>query len=103
MNSLSWPLNPPIRFIESALDKRSILYLIARKFIPIGRPKKWMHLVGQAISKYQMFRSPISVDKDSNIQTFSKSIDPTLNPKPNPNTLVWEMGIKEDTKCDYFI
>lgn len=40
MNSLSWPLNPPIRFIESALDKRSILYLIARKFIPIGRPKK---------------------------------------------------------------
>lgn len=39
-NSLSWPLNPSIRFMESAIDKRSILYLIARKFMPIGRPKK---------------------------------------------------------------
>jgi hypothetical protein len=40
MNSLSWPLNPSIRFIESALDKGSILYLIALKFMPIGKPKK---------------------------------------------------------------
>jgi len=89
--------------MESALDKRSILYLIARKFMPMGRPQKWMHLVDQAISTYQMFTSPISLNKDSSIQTFSKCIDPTLNPKPNPNTLVWEMGIKEDKKCDYFI
>jgi hypothetical protein len=39
-NSLSWPLNPSIRFMESALDKWSILYLIARKFMPMGRPQK---------------------------------------------------------------